>query len=146
MYSINCFPKWAEREWFLIAEYESKLCLYRETIKYFHKQNIELSRKIRKLKIVRVRISDMITKAQQEDAVLDVVESYRCCDEVASAIYDDGRSAEKMAGQTIYITTSEKLLVSDYNAEGKEEGKLVRLVDELIGEKTLEVKLKTSCY
>ncbi len=88
----------------------------------------------------------MITKAQQEDAVLDVVESYRCCDEVASAIYDDGRSAEKMAGQTIYITTSEKLLVSDYNAEGKEEGKLVRLVDELIGEKTLEVKLKTSCY
>jgi len=45
-----------------------------------------------------------------------------------------------------YIATSEKLLVSDYNAEGKEEGKLVRLVDELMSEKTLEVKLKTSCY
>lgn len=49
MYSINCFPKWAVWEWCLIAEYESKLCLYRETIEYFHKHNIELSRKIRKL-------------------------------------------------------------------------------------------------
>lgn len=43
MYLINCFPKWAEWERCLIAEYESKLCLYRETIKCFHKQNIELS-------------------------------------------------------------------------------------------------------
>ena len=50
MYSISCFPKCAEWEWQLITEYESKLCLYRESLEYFHKHNIELSRKLRKLK------------------------------------------------------------------------------------------------
>lgn len=50
MFSSNCFPKCAEWEWHLITEYESKLCLYRESLEYFHKYNIELSRKLRKLK------------------------------------------------------------------------------------------------
>ncbi|MDU5385549.1 MAG: conjugative transfer protein MobI(A/C), partial [Blautia producta] len=53
MYSINCFPKCTEWEWRLIFEYESKFCLYRESLEYFHKYNIELSRKIRKLKNIK---------------------------------------------------------------------------------------------
>ena len=50
LYSIRCFPKSAEWEWLLITEYESKLCLYRESLEYFNKKKIELSRKLRKLK------------------------------------------------------------------------------------------------
>jgi len=50
LYSISCFSKSAEWEWLLISEFESKLSLYRESLEYFHKHNIELSRKLRKLK------------------------------------------------------------------------------------------------
>jgi len=39
--------------------------------------------------------------------MLDVVESYRGCDEAASAIYDDGRTAEKMTEKIMYITFTE---------------------------------------
>jgi len=49
----------------------------------------------------------MTTKAPTRRCLLDVVESYRGCDEAASAIYDDGRTAEKMTEKIMYITFTE---------------------------------------
>ena len=88
----------------------------------------------------------MITKAQQEDALLDVVESIAVVMRSRRRYMMMADQRREWPGKPYIQQPVKSFWCQHYYAEGKEEGKLVRLVDELMGEKTLEVKLKTSCY